>query len=212
MRRFLLPIAILFSIFFQIQSVMAESRTIVTRTPLPYNHPYNYTNSRNPIHYYNGPYHNINRPYNIRRSTSGFSDISALEEYSMNRSFKRESDLERLERLELQAFGAIQQGDIASRYDNVRSAILSRPQQNYKTSLLRNIGNYFAGQMTGFTPSLNSFGSSNPYMTPMSGFTTTNYPTTYGNNSITEYSGPFGGGYRINNFGTGSSAGVRIID
>lgn len=205
MYRFFVFLVVIFSFYFQLEPVMAEARTIVTRTPLPYNHPYNYTNSRNPIRYYN-------RPYNIRRTPSTFSDISSLEEYSMNRTFGRESDIERLERLEMQAYGAIQQGDIVSRYENVRNAILSRPKQNYKTSLMRNLGNYFAGQMTGYTPSLNSFGSSNPYMMPMSGFTTTNYPSTYGNNSITEYSGPYGRGYRVNNFGTGSSAGVRIID
>lgn len=182
--------------FLQAQSVLAESRTIVTRTPLPYNHPYNY-----------------NRYYNRTPNyTSNFSDISALEEYSMNRKFVRESDIERLERLELQTFGAIQQGDINSRYENVRSAILSRPQQNYKTSVLRNIGNYFAGQMTGFTPPLNSYGSSNPYMMPMSGYTTNNHPSSFGSNSFTQYSGPFRSGYRIDNLSTGSSAGVRIID
>ena len=206
MYRIFLTLAILFSIFSHNQAVMAETRTIVTRTPLSYNHPYNYNNGRNPIHYYNRPY------YNIKRNASAFSDINSLETYSMNRTFARESDIERLERLEMQAFGAIQQGDIVSRYENVRASILSRPKQDYKTSLLQNLGNYFAGQMTGYTPSLSSFGSSNPYMMPMSGFSTTNYPTTYGNNSITEYSGPFGRGYRVNNFGTGSSAGVRIID
>lgn len=205
MYRFFVFLVVIFSFYFQLEPVMAEARTIVTRTPVYYNNPYNYTSSRNPMRYYN-------RAYNVRNNPSTFSDIRSLEEYSMNRSFGRESDLERIERLEMQAFGAIQQGDIVSRYENVRNAILSRPKQNYRTSLLRNIGTYFNGQMTGYTPSLSSFGSSNPFMTPMSGFTTTNYPSTYGNNSITEYSGPFGRGYRVNNFGTGSSAGVRIID
>ena len=47
---------------------------------------------------------------------------SALEQYTLNRNFTRESDLERLQRLEMQAFGAVQQGDINTRYDNVRNA------------------------------------------------------------------------------------------
>lgn len=174
----------------------------------PYNVPYNYNNNyyHNP-NYYNSTYNpqRINSRYSPQ---SHFGDINALEKYSMNRTFGRESDLQRLQRLEMQAFGAVQSGDINQRYDNVRNAILSRP--NYtstKTSLLRNIGNYFSGQMTGFTPYLGPdpfFSSSN--------FATTPYPTTYGNQSVDQYSTPFGGGYRINNYGTGSSTGVRILD
>ena len=198
------------------------ARTIVTRTPYyqpnynRFNHHYR-PNYRTP-RYYNSGYNN-RRYYNTyppRRRlfnnnryyrTSSLSDLGALEKYTLNRNYSRESDLQRLERLEMQAFGAIQSGDINSRYDNVRSAILSRPKQNYKTSFWRNIGNYFGGQMTGFTPSLDN----DPFFSSSS-FASTPFPTTYGNSNITQFSGPFGSGYRLNNYGTGSGCGVKILD
>lgn len=138
------------------------------------------------------------------------NDLNALEKYALNRTYKRENDLARLERLENLAFGATQYGDIHSRYKNVENAILSRPQYNQKRSMLSNIANYFVGQSTGFTPNLipyNSLGgfSSNPYaFTPAPG---------YNNNSFEQYSnGIFGGGWGVSgsDYGTGSS--VRILD
>ena len=120
------------------------SRTVVTQTP--YNG--NYYNSYNNPYFYRD-YHNRRRgvynPY--------YSEMNALEKYAFNRNFSRENNLERLQRLEMQAFGAIQQGDFNTRYDNVRSAILSRPKAHTNSSIWRNIGDYFSGQMTGFTPS-----------------------------------------------------------
>lgn len=168
-------------------------------------YPMNMTNSYNPSflnnhHYkFNTPYHNI--------SQEQFSDINALEKYTLNRTYNRDNNIERLERLEMQAFGTIREGDINSRYADVRQAILSRPKQNYKTSLLNNLANYFSGQMTGYTP---SFGNDSFYSN--SSFSQIPYPTTYGNRSFNTYSSPFGNGYRINNYGTSSSAGVKIID
>ena len=126
----------------------------------------------------------------------------------MNRNFGRESDLQRLQRLEMQAFGAVQSGDISQRYDNVRNAILARPSyNNTKTSLLRNIGNYFAGQMTGYTPAF----TSDPFFSD-SAFSSSPYHSSYGNQAVTQTSSPFGSSYSINNYGTGSSSGVRILD
>ena len=184
-------------------SSYAATRTVVTQSPYYYNPNFNQIQTR-PYHHYNRPYRQYYNPYH---KCSNFSDINALEKYTMNRNFMRESDIQRLERLEMQAFGALQNGDINTRYENVRSAILSRPKQNYRTSLLRNIGDYFAGQTTGYTPSI---GSSNPFI---NSFSRGNYPTNYGNSSFTEFSGPFGTrGYNLNNYSTGSNAGVRILD
>lgn len=202
--------------------VLAESRTIVTRRPV-YNNRFNNRHyHRPPNRYYNNrrPYYRpnnfYNNAYNQRRflhpRRSSFSDLSALEQYTLNRNFTRESDLERLQRLEMQAFGAVQQGDINTRYDNVRNAILSRPKNNYRTSLIRNIGNFFGGQLTGFTPSFNSSFDDDPFFSSNSSFTTTQFPSTFGSTSTTGYSSPFGKGYRVNNFGTGSSTGVHILD
>ena len=181
----------------------AATRTVVTQSPYYYNPNFNQIQTR-PYHHYNRPYRQY---YNPCYKCSNFSDINALEKYTMNRNFTRESDIQRLERLEMQAFGALQNGDINTRYENVRSAILSRPKQNYRTSFLRNIGDYFAGQTTGYTPSI---GSSNPFI---NSFSRGNYPTNYGNSAFTEFSGPFGTrGYNLNNYSTGSNAGIRILD
>lgn len=185
---------ILFVSFLYTSMALAATRTVVTRTPYYYN----------PNQLYHSQRFNNQLPSKYCHRCSNFSDINALERYTMHRNYARENDLARLERLEMQAFGALQQGDMNIRYDNVRKAILSRPKQNYKTSLLRNIGDYFAGQMTGYTPSL---GTSNPF------YSSSQFPTTYGNSSFEQFSGPFGSsGYRINNYSTGSNAGIRLLD
>ena len=151
---------------------------------------YNHT----PVHSYN---------YKQRLYPAIHDDMSALEKYTLNKRFSRESDLARLQRLEMQAFGAIQPGDFSTRYQNVRSAILARPKQNYKTSVMRGIGDYFAGQMTGFTPSINSYPLQNIYPSN---------PIPYETQNQSFYSTPFGGGYRINGYGSGSGCGVHILD
>lgn len=153
-----------------------------------------------------------------KHNNSYFSDIAALEKYALNKTYKRDSDLERLQRLEMATFGSIQNGNLDSRYDTVSNAILSRPKQNFKTSFLKNLSNYLSGQMTGYTPSLfdnrNAYYGSNynPNYYPNT-FSQTSYPSTYDNGRIVEYgSGPFNTGYRINNFQTGSSSGITILD
>lgn len=144
------------------------------------------------------------------------SNLSALEKYVFNKTYRRNSDLERLERLENIAFGATQVGNVASRYQNLENAILSRPKSVSNRSLLGNLANYFSGQPTGFTPSL---GNSNFYPTynNLGGFS--NHPNTlsprygYNNTAFEQYSnGIFGGGWGIsgNDYGTGTS--VRILD
>ena len=165
------------------------ARTVVTRSPI-YN-PY-YA----PQAYYGGDY--IPQRRYMPKNRSIFSDINDLERYALNKNFTKDSDRIRLERLETLAFGAVQQGDIYTRYDNVRNAILSRPKHNYKTSLLQGLSNYFNGQLTGFTPNVtNSYNS---------------YPSEFEKNSYTQYSSPWGSGYRTEYYGTDSGTGVRILD
>lgn len=212
----------LFGCFSSFCLPVEAARTVVTRTPYyqpnysRFNH--RYRHQYRPSRYYNNNRYNNRRYYNSyprRRffnnnnyiSSTSFSDLGALEKYTLDKTFSRDSDLQRLERLEMEAFGAIQAGDVNSRYDNVRAAILSRPKQNYKTSFWRNIGNFFGGQMTGFTPSFDN----DPFFSG-SNFASTPYPTTYGNSNITQYASPWGSGYRINNYGTGSGCGVKILD
>lgn len=204
MYRFLIILSVI--TFFTNISVFAESRIVRVAPPAHRISPYYHQNYYNNPNYYTRTHTQppmYNNTYRRYRPQSHFSDINALERYSMNRNFGRESDLQRLQRLEMQTFGAVQSGDISQRYDNVRNAILARPSyNNTKTSLLRNIGNYFAGQMTGYTPEF----TSDPF------FSSSPYPSSYGNQAVTQTSTPFGSSYSINNYGTGSSSGVRILD
>ncbi len=164
-------------------------------------------------------------PYSQSYYPNFFNDINDLEKYTFDKVYSRDNNLSRLQRLENQAFGAIQTGDIVQRYDNVRNAILSRPKVNTNNSFGRNLRNYFVGQMTGYTPSL---GSSSPYSNyspyPPNRYYSNVYPPSFhnqsssfvpsdfGNSSFVNYgSGPFFNGYRSNNFGTGSSSGVHIL-
>lgn len=186
--------------------------TTTTRinSPTNYNYPqyYNrrpvsrYINNRYPQRYYpNRQY----RPYGVNRIP--ISNLNALERYALNKNYTRENDIQRLERLESLAFGAIQSGDLNSRYQNVESAILSRPQNNYKRSVFGNIANYFAGQPTGYTPSIL------PNYTPFGGYSSYVPSPGYSTQRFDEFSnGIFGSGYSMlnQNFGNGSS--VRILD
>ena len=170
---------------------VSASRTVVTRTPY-YNANYGA--------YYGGDYIPYQR-LRSRNNYSRFSDINELERYAMNRNFTRDSDITRLERLETLAFGAVQHGDINARYENVRGAILTRPKQDYKTSLIRSIGDYFAGRLTGYTPNINQ-----------DDFDSDMYSSSFGKSSAVNYSSSWGSGYRTNRYGNGSGMGVHILD
>ena len=166
-------------------------RTFVTRSP--YYNPY-YA----PQAYYGGDYY-PQRKFTAK-NRSVFYDINDLEKYAFNKNFTKDSDRTRLERLETLAFGAVREGDIYTRYDNVRNAILSRPKQNYKTSFLQSLSNYFNGNLTGFTPQINNNYSSYPY------------PSGYEKKSYTEYSSPWGSGYKSDYYGMDNGAKIHILD
>ena len=161
----------------------------------------------------NRPYHNYHRPcYNCGQFNSiPMRDLNALEKYAFKKNFKRESDIERLERLEALAFGAIQNGDILSRYKNAEQAILSRPQPNLNRSVLNNIASFFNGQATGFTPNIeNSF---IPGLTPYGGSGSYFPNPAFNNSRFEQYSnGIFGGGYGLSNGSFGTGSGIKILD
>lgn len=145
------------------------------------------------------------------------NDLRALERYALKKNYSRENDLARLERLENLAFGASQNGDFDTRYKNVEAAILSQPQNTYKRSILGNIANYFAGQATGFTPGLDSFGTTDfaPGYTNFGGYSFNPYSVSPGltNHNIEHYSGMFGTkGYRHVGSDYGSGSTIRILD
>jgi len=169
----------------------SASKTITTQTPI-YNPHFGA--------YYGGDYIPARTRFlHHKQSNSIFPDINDLERYAMNKNYSGEHDKTRLERLENLAFGAIQEGDYPTRYNNVRNAILTRPKQNYKTSLLRNLSDYFGGQMTGFTP-------------PITQMNNSIYNSPYSKSSISNYSTPWGHRTDINNYGFGSGTGIKILD
>lgn len=135
------------------------------------------------------------------------NNLNALEKHALNKTYTRENDISRLERLENLAFGATQYGDLESRYRNVENAILSRPQYNVKRSIIGNIANYFAGQPTGLSPSFS------PTMTQFGGYSNFNPTPRYSNNNFEQYSnGIFGGGWGISGHDYGSGSSIRILD
>ena len=111
-----------------------------------------------------------------------------------------------LNALENLAFGAVQNGDLDTRYRQVEHAILNRPKYNAYRNTFRNVlGNYIAGQATGVTPSILTQDLMPAYAT--------GFAPQYTNSNVMQYSSfPFGGsGYRImnNNYGTNSS--IRML-
>ena len=145
---------------------------------------------------------------NVSNDSAVSKKLGKMEKKVFNRQFANDTAENRISRLEEQIFGTIQSGDINTRYDNVRTAILSRPQPTrVKNSLVRTIGNFFGGQITGFTPSFDN----DPFFAD-SFFNQNPYPTNYGTQSATTFSRPFGGGSFVQNHGTGSNCAVQILD
>ena len=169
------------------------AQVITTQTP------YNYGYGTYPYNKYQPYHHNYHHASVLPKS-----DLTALERYALKKNYSRESDIRRLERLEDLAFGSIQTGDLITRYRNVENAILARPQNNFRNSLINTIGNYFSGQTTGFTPSLNS--------NFMPGITSGFVPS-YGNTRYDEFSnGIFGHGFRVNNQNYGTGSNIHLLD
>ncbi len=153
--------------------------------------------------YINNPYY---RHQNYYQTEVLPRDLSALERYSMNKIYPRENVIQRLERLENLAFGSTQNGDIRTRYSNVETAILSRPQNNVKRNALGNIVSYFTGQPTGITPAIQTYDTFN--YPAYNSFTS----NTFGNQHFNQYSnGIFGHGYSMLNNGLGNGSSVRIL-
>ena len=194
-RKFILSIFL--SVFLWNLLPAYAQRTVVTRNPY-YNH------------YYVRSYHN---PYRRNYYSHGgncsenFTDMSALEDYALAKNYIENSKLERLQRLERQIFGAVQQGDFDERFQRVREAIATQSQKRVQKSVMRKIGDYFAGQLTGFEPPLNGdflYDSIYP---------TLDYTQGYGNSSLYSHgTSPWNQGYRVNSYGVGNSGGIRILD
>lgn len=179
----MLRLFVCFLLLINIAPVFAAARTVRTINP----------------YYYNPGYYN--------QTYLPTNSLNALERYAMNRNYARESDLQRLERLENLAFGAAQNGDLNYRYNQVENAILARPKYNgYRNTFRNALGNYIAGQATGVTPSIIS-----PGLTPAynMGFNSPQYT----NQNMMQYSTfPFGNrGYQLMNQNHGTGSSIRIL-
>lgn len=142
-------------------------------------------------------------PYrtNVYQRYNPYFRTNSPENYFLRKVAPRERDLKHIQRLEEQTFGAIQEGDIYSRYNRLNN-ILSRQNNYYQPSLIKRLGNYFTGELTGFTPPINQ-----------DSYDLNNYlPNSYSNQSIQEYKTPYGNGYRFYNPTNASQASIQILD
>lgn len=146
--------------------------------------------------------------------------LGDLEKYTIGKKFTKDSNLERLERLEELAFGSVQSGNLPARYKKLERAVYSRPKCNHRQSVLGKIANYFAGDVTGFTPGFSpQYFTQDFSATPVSNFNSLGgynnfYPAPgYSNNNYEQYSnGIFGGGYGISGHDYGSGTTIRMLD
>lgn len=192
-RKLFLSVSLLMLIF-NLPAAFAQS-TVVSRSP--------YYNQYN--HRYIMPYSN---PYNRSYYSGGgnlsenFTDWSAQKEYALRKNYIVNNKLDRLQRLERQIFGAVQQGDFDERYQRVREAVSMHPPKPIQKSVLRRISDYFAGQITGFEPPV-----SDDFIYE------SDYLNGYGNtSSYSHRTNPWNQGYGINGYGIGNSGGIRILD
>lgn len=159
-----------------------------------YYNPYtgNYYNSQPNIQYrqpYDGYYGRpiiyrtkVNRKSSIsdgeKLVANQFSGIEKLEKQIMLQTYEYDSAKNRIERLEQRLFGAVQEGDLASRFETLKIASRNynsfssntsnysaqnsyRPPiftgmsgSNWKNTLWRNFKNQFIGMPTGITPAM----------------------------------------------------------
>lgn len=165
-----------------------------------------YRTYNRPNRQFNNIYRHPNQNYAMYRN-----GLNALEKYALKKNYRNESELNRLERLELLTYGAIQQGNINERFQNVESAILSRPQESYqKGGIISKLGSFLTGQMTGFTPQVQP--NFMPGYGPYGGYNFMTGPG-FSNSTVESFSnGIFGSGYNITGNDYGGSSSVRILD
>jgi len=147
--------------------------------------------------------------------TSNSSNLNLMEQALFNRNYNRENMNSRLNRLEENMFGEVQNGTIAERYRNLSQSFdYNRPNPYYnynnryynnynnpypmfspyspettrKLGILSRLSNFFGGNATGVTP----------------------YPDGFFQDSMT--SSPFGNSYYSHNNTFGNGATVRMLD
>lgn len=142
-----------------------------------YNYPRNFYNNQQPIIYKQG----VRRSMADETLVAGqFSGLENMERQIFNQTFEYDLAKNRIERLEQKIFGAMQNGTLEERFIVLKSAVKNykafnadgyAPQSaysnqyrppvftgtmgsNWKSTLLGNFRNQFAGMPTGFTPAM----------------------------------------------------------
>lgn len=159
-------------------------------------------------------FNQINKYPNISKNT-----LSKIESQVFSQNFPQNSAERRVERLEQQVFGAVQSGDLESRYEAVKMAAKSysrnkrnndqyfpndMPQSGWK-GLANNLGGaFFGGSMTGFTPPINPYNNyNNGYNNYSSSYSN---PDPYNSNFPSSYTNSYANAYQP---GCGMYRGVR---
>ncbi len=145
---------------------VCAQRTVVTRGPY-----YDQYNHRHANLYHNP--HRRNYYTNGGNYYKNFTDAGMSEDYALRKKYIADSKLERLQRLERQVFGAVQQGDPDERFLRVREAVAIRQHKPVQKSVMRKISDYFAGQLTGIEPSFTnnySYDLNSPMLNYMQGY------------------------------------------
>lgn len=157
-------------------------------------------------------FNQINKYPNISQNV-----LSKMESRVFSQNFPQNNPQHRIERLEQKVFGAVQSGDINSRYEALKIAIntYNKNVTNNDTLYPNNIaqggwrniaGSLLGGSMTGFTPPISPYyGNNNSFVDPFSG----------GHGIYRGYGANNGlGGYRYHNQYSdyGAGTGVTILD
>lgn len=125
------------------------------------------------------------------------NELSKIEATVLHKTYTRNNPEQRIERLEQELLGAIQSGDLKTRYDILKTAAstynsnpynqnMDVPDMNYPAPVATRgwkglaRGLRLGGSMTGFTPPINPFD---------------NYSSSYGNNGYNRFSNPLGNQY-----------------
>lgn len=160
-------------------------------------------------------YNQVNQYPNISSSV-----LSRMESKILSRTYLQSNTENRIERLEQKLFGAVQSGDLNSRYESLRTAVNNYTPNNVYPNMMPNMAtgrgwkglannlgsSIWGGSMTGFTPPINplydNYGSGGGY----NSFASSNngYGMYQGNRSNHGYSDS----YRD----YGSGVGVTILD
>ena len=109
------------------------------------------------------PFYYQNYPQSFSPNKNHYSQraFNNLERKILNHNFMSESPSQRLNRMEESTFGAIQQGDVNSRYRALQRALSDNSNSryyspNHNTIRQKSFFNRFTGMPTGFTPPINT--------------------------------------------------------